>query len=80
MARFRMDNTEGYGQGDIDELNHAFDSCINAGGMDVADDKSWQDHIAEQLLSLYDAEPMTFRFAAASGWERPWPWEPADRA
>lgn len=60
MKRFRMDNTDGYSQPELDEMNQAFeqimadnydpDSLAN-GYYDSIEYKSWQDHIAETILS-----------------------------
>ena len=61
-TRFKTDNTDGYSQGDLDVLNAAFDAIMvdNASAWCMADGsrddyKSWQDHVAETLLSRYDA-------------------------
>lgn len=63
MKRFRMDNTEGYSQPELDRLNDAFERIMandynpeaHADGYyDSIEYKSWQDHIAEQLLNADD--------------------------
>lgn len=63
MTKFRTDNTEGYEQSDLDALNSAFDDIMaeNASAWCMAsphrpgDYQSWQDHVAEKLLSAYDS-------------------------
>jgi hypothetical protein len=64
MTRFRMDNTEGYNQAELDALNEAFEEVMNntydpaqqaAGYYDSIEYKSWQDHVAETLLARFDA-------------------------
>lgn len=60
--RFRLDNTTGYAQSDLDALNRAFETIMDdsadvwAGWFMTGDAfKSWQDHVAERLLARYDA-------------------------
>lgn len=60
MAQFSLDNTEGYGQGDLDELNGGFDRVI-AGRPDMAENKSWRDHVCEELTFAYDQTPAQFQ-------------------
>jgi hypothetical protein len=56
QKRFRMDNTEGYSQADLDALNEAFDYLANECVLDPDhyNIKSWHDHIVERLLTRYD--------------------------
>lgn len=63
MARFEMDNTEGYSQSDLKALNEAFDYLTNERVLDPDkyDVKSWHDHIAERLLVRYDAGDRGFK-------------------
>ncbi len=60
MPRFRQDNTEGYTDADLAEMNAAFEQ-IMAGDYpdrDEADDfnniKSVEDHLAESIQSAFD--------------------------
>lgn len=61
--RFRGDNTEGYSQAELDDLNDAFERIMadeytpeaHADGYyDSIEYKSWQDFIAEALLANFD--------------------------
>lgn len=62
MKRFRADNTEGYTPNDLAALNWAFDRVMTRKRPIHRDDseldhivyKSWQDHVAEELLYLFD--------------------------
>jgi hypothetical protein len=53
MQRFQMDNTEGYTQSELDEMNRAFAAMVDACPLS-ADTKSWQDHLAEQVQFFFD--------------------------
>lgn len=57
QLRFRDDNTEGYTATDLAALNAAFATIMGDSEWCTEDDayKSWQDHVAETLLSRYDA-------------------------
>jgi hypothetical protein len=59
--RFRMDNTEGYSQDQLDVLNERFDLAMRQ-YQDVGEDdfrrKSLEDHVAETVLADYDDETM----------------------
>jgi hypothetical protein len=57
MQRFRMDNTEGYTQNDLDELNQIWDKTLEGFENDpIPEDirKSFLDFLSEQILSKYD--------------------------
>jgi hypothetical protein len=57
-TRFTTDNTEGYSQADLDKLNMIHEellSCLALRGIDI-EDKSLQDHTAEQVLASYDRD------------------------
>ena len=60
---FRQDNTDGYSGADLAALNAAFEQIMKANAELWANDtspgrdlafKSWQDHVAEELLLRYD--------------------------
>jgi hypothetical protein len=60
MTRFRQDNTQGYGDAELGELNAAWNRITSHGGYaledsDLIHDKSMLDHWSETLLSEYDA-------------------------
>ncbi len=62
MTRFRADNTDGFTRAELNELNAAFAEIVNLHHSCGADwdrdssaDLSWQDHVAEELLSAYAA-------------------------
>lgn len=60
MDRFRMDNTEGYSQSDLDALNAAFEQELADSITDWMDDstlRSFEDHVAEQVQQAYDLYP-----------------------
>lgn len=60
-ARFRSDNTEGYSEAELAELNAAYETILAAVPPEEGEDtesihfKSWEDSISERLLALYDA-------------------------
>jgi hypothetical protein len=59
MQRFRMDNTEGYTQEQLDYLSERFATWMadeDLAGLDDMARKSYEDHIAESLLALYDRQ------------------------
>jgi hypothetical protein len=58
MNRFRADNTEGYNEQELDELNAAWRQIASHGVVEDADDlavQSMLDHWESELLVNYDA-------------------------
>ena len=58
--RFRLDNTEGYSQADLDRLNEMFDREIAAADIEPDDKMAYglfKDYIAEQVQQMYDLYP-----------------------
>lgn len=60
VARFNKDDTPGYSDAELSELNEAFEDIIAASPQPHADaddlaEKSWRDYVAEKLLARYDA-------------------------
>ncbi|MDE2103651.1 MAG: hypothetical protein KGL39_40810 [Patescibacteria group bacterium] len=53
MPVFRMDNTEGYAQAELDAMNRAFKYLVAACPCS-ADSKSWRDRLAERVQLLFD--------------------------
>jgi hypothetical protein len=58
---FRADNTEGYDEADLDQLNERLEEVWDReqGDSDLdpdGRDKSLLDHLAEQVLAKFDAE------------------------
>lgn len=61
MARFTVDNTEGYTAADLAILNERFalrvERAVELADSDIAPDpKSYEDHVAEQILALFDMQ------------------------
>lgn len=56
MERFRMDNTAGCTQDQIDELNRRYRAILASLPNDEAECKSITDRIAEQVLTEFDTE------------------------
>ena len=56
--RFRMDNTEGYTNADLEALNAAYETILAREPIDWPEGmefKSWADHVCETLLFRYDS-------------------------
>lgn len=53
-TRFRMDNTDGYTQAELNEMNAALDEMIARCPVS-SDSKSWQDNVAERVHFQFDA-------------------------
>lgn len=69
MTRFRMDNTEGYAQEQLDELNRRFEAAVAELGTEEreraqAGDKL--DHVAERVLTEFDAASWSRRTTRVS--------------
>jgi hypothetical protein len=59
MQRFTTDNTEGYDQDQLDELNERLELAIAQAEIEdspFADRKSVEDHLAERVLVEFDQE------------------------
>lgn len=56
MARFTDDNTDGYTDQQLAELNKRFEARAAAVDMDDQNAKSTLDHIAERVLAEFDDE------------------------
>jgi oligoribonuclease (3'-5' exoribonuclease) len=59
--RFRQDNTSGYSDADLAELNRRFDLMMLADQPSLAEmsdliRKSHEDHLAERVLAAFDAQ------------------------
>jgi hypothetical protein len=56
MKHFRHDNTEGYSQVELDQLNHLLDAAIEA-AEPIADDirESHIKNLSDQVLADFDA-------------------------
>jgi hypothetical protein len=59
--RFRMDNTEGYTQAQLDEMNRRFAIAMETNLPYVPDEnrKSYEDFVAEQICAQIDTEQAT---------------------
>lgn len=58
--RFRRDNTEGYTQDQLDELNRMFDAYMATSDTEHLDDSaqaSFEDFAAEQVQAQFDYSP-----------------------
>lgn len=58
--RFRRDNTEGYTQDQLDELNRLFDAYMASSDTEHLDDSalaSFEDFAAEQVQAQFDYSP-----------------------
>jgi hypothetical protein len=59
MKRFIQDNTEGYSDTDLAELNLMFAAAMLGyvpTGDEWAEEKSYYDYLAERVLAIWDAE------------------------
>jgi hypothetical protein len=58
MTRFRQDNTQGYSDADLDEMNAVFDHIMTEDYPDSDEPdfnrKSFEDHVAEKIQFAFD--------------------------